>query len=248
MYDDIVDLHTHTIACGHAYNTLYEMAQAAAAKKLALFGSSEHAPAAPGSCTESYFRNYKVIPRRLFGVPTLLGAELNIMDYEGRVDLPDSVLARVDYCIASLHINCLESGSIRENTEACVKALKNPYVAILGHPDDGRYPLDYECLVSHAKQYHKLLEVNNSSLSPVSFRQGAREHYKEMLKLCRRYKQPVILSSDAHIASDVGNHDLAKELLAELDFPPVLVVNSSLEQLAGYLPNISESGFGRTEQ
>ena len=69
-----------------------------------------------------------------------------------------------------------------------------------------------------------------------------------MLKLCRRYKQPVILSSDAHIASDVGNHDLAKELLAELDFPPELVVNSSLENLAVYLPKISEYGFGRTEQ
>ena len=27
---DILDLHTHTIASGHAYNTLYEMAQAAA--------------------------------------------------------------------------------------------------------------------------------------------------------------------------------------------------------------------------
>ena len=62
------------------------------------------------------------------------------MDYEGRVDPARFRSGRVDYCIASLHINCLESGSIQENTSACVKALKNPYVAILGHPDDGRYP------------------------------------------------------------------------------------------------------------
>ena len=26
---DLMDLHTHTIACGHAYNTLYEMARSA---------------------------------------------------------------------------------------------------------------------------------------------------------------------------------------------------------------------------
>lgn len=27
---DVVDLHTHTIASGHAYNTIYEMAESAA--------------------------------------------------------------------------------------------------------------------------------------------------------------------------------------------------------------------------
>lgn len=32
---DLLDLHTHTIASGHAYNTLYEMAQSAAEKGLA---------------------------------------------------------------------------------------------------------------------------------------------------------------------------------------------------------------------
>ena len=44
---DLLDLHTHTIASGHAYNTLYEMAQAAADKGLSLYGCSEHAPAMP---------------------------------------------------------------------------------------------------------------------------------------------------------------------------------------------------------
>ena len=46
---DILDLHTHTIASGHAYNTLYEMAQAAADNGLALYGCTEHAPAMPGT-------------------------------------------------------------------------------------------------------------------------------------------------------------------------------------------------------
>ena len=52
---DLLDLHTHTIASGHAYNTLYEMAQSAAEKGLALYGCSEHAPAMPGSCHKFYF-------------------------------------------------------------------------------------------------------------------------------------------------------------------------------------------------
>ena len=85
---DLIDLHTHTIACGHAYNTLYEMAQSASEKGLALFGSSDHAPAMPGSCHEYYFTNFRVIPRVLYRMPILMGAELNILDFDGQVDLP----------------------------------------------------------------------------------------------------------------------------------------------------------------
>ena len=64
---DILDLHTHTIASGHAYNTLYEMAQAAADKGLAVYGCSEHAPSMPGTCHEFYFTNFKVLPRVIRG-------------------------------------------------------------------------------------------------------------------------------------------------------------------------------------
>lgn len=42
---DILDIHSHTIASGHAYNTLYEMARAAADNGMELFGSSDHGPA-----------------------------------------------------------------------------------------------------------------------------------------------------------------------------------------------------------
>ena len=248
MYDDILDLHTHTIVSGHAYNTLYEMAQAAKDCGLKLFGSSDHGPAVPGSCTKSYFANFPVIPRTLFGLPLLMGSELNIVDFEGNVDLPEYILERLDYSIASLHTSCLTPGSSQENTAAYLKALENPYVHIIGHPDDGRYPVNYRDLVSQSKRCGKLLEVNSSSLSPASFRPGARENYREMLDLCMEYEQPVIIGSDAHIASDVGNHRLALELLEELHFPPHLVVNSSMEKLACYLPSISQYGFGGAEK
>ena len=42
--NDIMDLHTHTIVSGHAYNTLYEMARAAADHGMKVFGSTDHAP------------------------------------------------------------------------------------------------------------------------------------------------------------------------------------------------------------
>ena len=42
--------------------------------------------------------------------------------------------------------------------------MKKPYVDIIGHPDDGRFPVDYEVLVQTAKETKTLLEINNSSL------------------------------------------------------------------------------------
>ena len=205
---DILDIHSHTIASGHAYNTLYEMARAAADNGMELFGSSDHGPALPGSSHEMYFCNFKSIPKELF----------------------------VDYGIASIHDLCYKTGSREENTAAAVNAMKSPYVQVIGHPDNANIPLDYTALVKGAREHHVLLEVNNSSLKPGSPRPGAKENYYVMLDLCRKYNVSVIVSSDSHCASDAGCHSYALELLKETGFPEELVVNSSLKKLAEYLP------------
>lgn len=237
---DIMDLHTHTTASGHAYNTLYEMARSASEKGLTLFGSTDHAPKMPGTCHEFYFINFKVIPRTLFGVKILMGSEVNILDYTGRIDLRESILKKLDYTIASIHEPCYQCGTAAENTNAYLGAIENPYVTIIGHPDDGRFPIDYDTLVAAAAENHKLLEVNSSSLSPASPRVNAWENYRTMLELCRRYKASVIIDSDAHIEADVGNHRLAWELIKETGFPEELIVNSSLDRLLPYLPRLEE--------
>lgn len=234
--NDIIDLHSHTVACGHAYNTLYEMVRAAADHGVKLFGSSDHAPKMPGSCHEFYFSNFKVIPRQLYGIRLLMGCELNIMNYEGRVDLTDSRLERIDYAIASLHVPCCPPGTVSQNTSAYVRVMANPLIHIIGHPDDGRYPVDYPTLVAAAADYGKILEVNSSSLNPASTRTGAREHYLEMLELCVRYQVPVLMGSDAHCEADAGNHARALALLEEARFPEELVLNTSIEKLAPYIP------------
>ena len=46
-YQYVLDSHTHTLASGHAYNTITEMAQAAADKGLSLLAITEHGPAMP---------------------------------------------------------------------------------------------------------------------------------------------------------------------------------------------------------
>lgn len=232
---DVLDAHSHTIVSGHAYNTMKEMSLAAAEKGLALLGITEHAPNMPGTCHEMYFLNFRVIDRHAYGLELLLGSELNIIDFSGTVDLSEKALSRLDYAIASLHDQCLAPGTIQENTAAVLGAIQNPYVNIIGHPDDGHFPLDYERIVSAAKDHHVLLELNNSSLHPNSHRFHARENLIVMLNLCKRYGAPIIVNSDAHAEFDVGNHRRAHALLEELSFPEALVVNTSVEKFKRYL-------------
>lgn len=233
---DIIDIHTHTIASGHAYNTLYEMAGSAVKKGVQVFGCSDHAPNMPGSCDAFYFINFKVIPRDLFGLHLLMGCELNIIDYEGHVDLNPSYLTKLDYAIASLHEPCFDSGTVTQNTAAYLGAIENPYINIIGHPDDDRFPCDYDTVVAAAREHHKLLEVNSSSLHPQSPRPGARKNYENMLELCRHYQVPIIINSDAHIECSVGDHIRAHAMLEELAFPEELIVNTSIEKLIPYIP------------
>lgn len=169
-----------------------------------------------------------------------MGCELNIIDYEGSVDLKETTQSRLDYGIASLHVPCCAPGSVAENTNAYLGVMKNPYVQIIGHPDDGRYPVDYDTLVSAAAQHHKLLEVNSSSLHPLSSRKGARERYLDMLGLCVRYQALIIIGSDAHCEADVGNHQRALALLEEIGFPQDLIVNTHVEKLIPYIPALKD--------
>ena len=232
---DFVDLHTHTIASGHAYNTINEMVQAAVDNKLQFLGITEHAPAMTGSCTAMYFMNLRALSRQKMGITVLYGAELNILDTDGHVDLPDQILAGTDIAIASMHIPCYRGGTEADNTRAYLNAMKHPYVNVIGHPDDGRFPVDYKALVEGAKEYGVLLEMNNSSLSPISWREGARENYCRMLQYCKEFEAPIVVDSDAHVDLDVGNHSLAYEILKEVDFPEELVVNANPELLNKYL-------------
>ena len=149
--------------------------------------------------------------------------------------MEEGILKRLDIAIASLHLPCIRPGSREFHTEACINAMKNPYVHILGHPDDGRYPIDMRAVVQCAKEQGVLLELNNSSLRPGASRKNAREQDAEMLKLCMEYRAPVVIGSDAHVDTDVGRHDSALELLEELRFPEELVVNRSAEELKKYL-------------
>lgn len=231
----IADTHTHTIASGHAFATFTEMVQAAADRGLELLALTDHAPSIEGASKEIYFKNLRILPRQMLGVKLLLGSELNIMDYNGCVDLPEALLADLDICVASLHNNCITPGTAKENTQAVIGAMNNPYVAIIGHPDDSRFPLDYESIVDAAIRTNTLLEMNNSSLSKNSFRVNADQNYRKMLKICKDKGAAIALSTDSHFTDTVGVFTEALQILKEVDFPEELVVNTSVEKLISFI-------------
>ena len=98
----IADIHTHTIASGHAYGTIREMAQAAALKKLKILGLTEHAPGIPGTTDPFYYMNLEVVPRELYGVSILHGCEINVLN-DGTLSLEERFIKKLDYAIVGIH-------------------------------------------------------------------------------------------------------------------------------------------------
>ena len=101
---------------------------------------------------------------------------------------------------------------MEENTQAYLNVIKNPYVDIIGHPDDGRFPVDYQAVVQAAKDYGKVLELNNHSLDPAGCRENAWENDRKMLKLCKEYQVPIVVDSDAHFDELIGRFEYAVRL------------------------------------
>lgn len=231
----VLDVHTHTIASGHAYSTMREMARAAKEKGLELLGITEHGKTMPWTCGAYYFQNLKMVDRHMEGIDLLLGAELNIIDLDGTVDMGEKTLSQMDVVIASMHVPCLRAGTMEENTRAYRKVMQNPLVDIIGHPEDGRFPVDFRELAESAKEYGKLLEVNNNSLDPRCNRENGRENYITMLNYCKEYQVPVVVNSDSHVDQLVGRHQEAYSLMEEIGFPEELVVNRSVSELKKYL-------------
>ncbi len=122
-----------------------------------------------------------------------------------------------------------------QNTAALIGAMKNPKVKIIGHPDNPKYPVNFDALAQTAKENHVLLECNNSSYAPGGSRQGSRELAGELLAACKKHGTMVIMGSDAHIDLDVGNHTCAQELIKKYQFPEELVINSRPELLKEWI-------------
>ena len=230
----IADLHTHTIASGHAYSTINELALAAAEKGLRGLAVTDHGPALPGGPHRYHFCAMRFIPRTIAGVRIFRGVEANILDPQGGLDLDQAVLADLDFVMAGLHESCGFCGrGIDLNTQAVLAAMENPRVRCISHPGNPVFPLHYEEIVRGALKTGTALEINNSSLGLS--RKGSCDNCREIARLCAEMGTQVLIGSDAHISQGVGVFDDALQLIDEAGISEGQVVNANWERLLAFL-------------
>ncbi len=230
----ISDMHMHTVASTHAYGTLSEMAAAAEKAGLLAIAITDHGPALPDSPHIWHFDNMKVIPREIGSVKILRGIEANVLGPDGKIDIEHFTFSMLDWVIASMHTPVFEPMDEEAHTDAWLSVIDNPWVDVLGHTGDGRFPFDYDRVIAKAARAGKLIEINSASFA---LRKGSISNCRTIAQKCMQYGAKIVVNSDAHTPWTVGRFERALEVLEDIAFPCELVVNSSVERLMAYLNN-----------
>ncbi|MEA5113009.1 MAG: phosphatase [Geobacteraceae bacterium] len=230
----IADLHVHTVASGHAYSTINEIASAARRKGLKAVAITDHGPALPGGPHLYHFGAMRFIPPEICGVRILRGAEANIIGSDGSLDLPESYLARLDFVLAGFHEGCgFDNRGISENTGAVLRAMENKHVRAVAHSGNPAFPVSYSDLVRGASASGTALEINNSSLSMS--RKGSRPNCETLAELIAGSDALVAIGSDAHIAQGVGVFEEALAMILKAGIREEQVINASFDRLTHFL-------------
>lgn len=146
----------------------------------------------------------RLLDARLDGIALLAGIEVDILA-NGRLDLPDDVLAKLDFVTASIHSGFAQpQGQIMERL---LGAMRNPHVSSIAHPSGrllGRrdpYEVELETLARVAAETGTLLEINGSpdrlDLTAAAARRAA------------ALGATMVICSDAHNTGDFDNLDRA---------------------------------------
>jgi putative hydrolase len=230
----VVDLHTHTVASGHAFSTVKDNAEAAAAKGLEVIAITDHGPNLPGGAHNFHFWNLRVLPEEIAGVRILRGAEANIVDNNGALDLDEDTLRSLDVVAIGFHPQCgYEGKTVEQNTGTLIKAMSLPYVHIVVHPGNPWFPIDPERIVEAAGKYDVLLELNNSSF--VTSRPGGEDISRDILNAAYKGGLDIILGSDAHIDSAVGEFGEAVREAEEAGFSADRIINTNKQRVLEFL-------------
>ena len=198
------DLHMHTTATdGRA--SLEDMVAAARKRGLAYVAITDHSrrvTMARGLDARRLRQHWKAIDRlagKVKGITVLKGVELDILE-DGRLDLPDDVLAEADWVVASIHYG---QNQPRERiTRRLLNAIRNPHVHAIGHPT-GRligkrkgYEVDLDAVFKAAADSGCLLELNSQperlDLDDVA------------LRAARERGVGIVISTDAHSVEELG--------------------------------------------
>ncbi len=234
----LADLHTHTIASGHAYSTVTELARAARFKGLELIAITDHGPTVPQGAHPWYFWNSKVIPSVLDGVRILKGCEANpSMDTDNGIDLPDELLRLLDFVAVGFHpLTGFDQCNRAHNTKVLLRVMDNPLVDMISHPgNDDEFPLDLDAIVESAARNRVILELNDHSFAATSARSSSSSREREFAQAAFAAGAPVAIGSDAHYALHVGRFDTAAAAAVEIGLTEKDLINRDAASALAFL-------------
>ena len=224
----VADLHTHTLFSGHAFNTATEMINQAQKLGLKCIAITDHGPAMPDSGHMWHFMNKGQLPKKIGDMIVLFGAEADVMDIEGNVDITPWYIENLDWVIASIHKDIIPQLSFDEATQLWLNVAKNPYIDMIGHCEQVEHAFDYEKVIPVFAANNKVVELNVNS---AVVRPSGQKNMLEIAKLCKKYGCKVSVNSDAHSIYKLGETGNVPAMLKEIDFPEELVINTSYENL-----------------
>lgn len=154
------EMHCHSTWSADGKATIEEMAIAAAARGYEFLCLTDHSHYLREGRIEQQWAEIDEVNGRLESIQVLRGVEANI-NAEGVVDVPDEVLAELDWVVASLH-----TSFDRNPTERVLAAIDNPHVDCIGHLTGRRISrrhgadLDIERVIGRAAETGTALEIN----------------------------------------------------------------------------------------
>ncbi|MGB3209796.1 MAG: phosphatase [Desulforhopalus sp.] len=228
-----VDSHTHTVASGHAYSTLAENVEAAAARGIKLLAVTDHGPAMPGGPHLWFFKNMRVIPRIMHGVGILRGVEANIMNFNGELDIDIDLQQQLDIVLGSLHEPIVSPATITSHTAGVVKAMASGQIDVFAHGGNPAFPVDTDEVAKAAAFYQVLVEINNSSFT--TSRPGSEKNCTALAEAVACHGGFLTFGSDAHIAGKVGVFDACLTFVETVGFPKERILNYSGRSFLNFL-------------
>ncbi len=202
--DILGDLHIHTNYTD-GRNTIQEYAQSAILKGYEYICITDHSKrlrmvnGLDEKAIRRQIEEIESINQDIQGIEILKGIEVDILE-DGSLDLPNSILKDLDIVIASVHSKFQLPK--RSQTKRIIRAMKNPYVNIIGHPTGrliGRrepYAIDMDEVINCALETGCILELNSQP-----DRLDLNDYY---LKLAKDAGVKICINSDAHDIHGLG--------------------------------------------
>lgn len=224
----IADLHTHTLASSHAYSTITENCEIARDRQLKVIALTDHAPLMPDAPHEWHAANQHVLPQTIRGVCVLKGIEADIVNTDGDLDIPDYVIGKLQWIVASFHEPLFPPLSADDHLAAIENVCKNSLVDVFGHLTASGYPFDYSEAAKLFTKYDKIVELNEASI-----RSGATKKINavRLFEACKKEGVKIAVDSDAHYCERIGDFSAVCEILNEVKYPEELIISTDFDYI-----------------